>query len=187
MLLFSFSFHYTWAWPREEAEWLAVERGNVTARTQQDVKFRLKEKVTDTGRWQQELGEELETNKRQTKSLKKSLGQLRKALAMTDAPMRVNSECQRFRRSRIGIDKVSDSVDSLLVVEVDGIRGFQQQMKLLLEKMVRQAEASGEAQRMLQGDLRNKKLAKEIDKLCEGLTNRCVVLSTMCCVVSSLY
>ena len=37
-------------------------------------------------------------------------------------------------------------------------------MKLLLEKMVRQTEGSGEAQRKLQADLRNKKLAHEIDK-----------------------
>ena len=37
-------------------------------------------------------------------------------------------------------------------------------MKLLLEKMVRQTEGSAEAQRKLQADLRNKKLAHEIDK-----------------------
>ena len=72
-------------------------------------------------RWQQELAEELEQNKRQTKSLKKSLvsfsnhsmkspalkifslqGNLKKALAMTDKPMKVNSECQQFRKSRTG-------------------------------------------------------------------------------------
>ena len=72
-------------------------------------------------RWQQELAEELEQNKRQTKSLKKSLvsfsnhsmkhpaliifllkGNLKKALAMTDKPMKVNSECQQYRKSRTG-------------------------------------------------------------------------------------
>ena len=82
-------------------------------------------------------------------------------------------------RESTGIDKVEDSVDQLLVEEVDGenvkmskveihhkagIRDYQQQMKLLLEKMVRQTEGSAEAQRKLQADLRNKKLAHEIDK-----------------------
>ena len=74
---------------------------------------------------------------------------------------------------------MEDSVDLLLVEEVDGenvkmskvemhykagIRDYRQQMKLLLEKMVRQTEGSAEAQRKLQADLRNKKLAHEIDK-----------------------
>ena len=81
-------------------------------------------------------------------------------------------------RESTGIDKVEDSVDLLLVQEVDGenfnfskvcifksgIRDYQQQMKLLLEKMVRQTEGSAEAQRKLHADLRNKKLAHEIDK-----------------------
>ena len=54
---------------------------------------------------------------------------------MTDKPMKVNSECQQYRKSRTGefqiffhiwmrestgIDKVEDSVDLLLVEEVDG-------------------------------------------------------------------
>ena len=66
-------------------------------------------------------------------------GNLKKALAMTDKPMKVNSECQQYRKSRIGelylalcslshgcmrgcsgIDKMEDSVDQLLVQEVDG-------------------------------------------------------------------
>ena len=63
-------------------------------------------------------------------------GNLKKALAMTDKPMKVNSECQQYRKSRTGqlqivlfciwmrestgIDKVEDSVDLLLVQEVDG-------------------------------------------------------------------
>lgn len=37
-------------------------------------------------------------------------------------------------------------------------------MKLLLEKMTLQMAGNGEAQRKLQADLRNKKLAHEIDK-----------------------
>ena len=45
-----------------------------------------------------------------------------------------------------------------------GIRAYQQQMKLLLEKMTLQIAGNGEAQRKLQADLRNKKLAHEIDK-----------------------
>ena len=62
-------------------------------------------------------------------------GNLKKALAMTDKPMKVNSECQQYRKSRTGIapdffpiwmrespgiDKIQDSVDLLLVEEVDG-------------------------------------------------------------------
>ena len=114
---------------------------------------------------------------------------------MTDKPMKVNSECQQYRKSRIGKHQINllhlderiyrnwqsgglcwpapgggsgwwecQNVKSWDAHYKAGIRDYQQQMKLLLEKMVRQTEGSAEAQRKLQADLRNKKLAHEIDK-----------------------
>ena len=41
-----------------------------------------------------------------TKSATFLQGNLKKALAMTDKPMKVNSECQQYRKSRIGEHQV---------------------------------------------------------------------------------
>ena len=157
---------------RDEATWLANERKNETERAQQDVKFRIQEKVTSTSRWQQELKEELQLNKKQTESLNNGLSKLKRALIKTDEPMKVNSECQNYRRSRIGIDKIEDGVEEFLVKEVNSIREYQQRMKLLIEQMVIQVEANNKSQKNLMTDMKNKKVALNIDTICNKLSNR---------------
>ena len=58
------------------------------------------------GRWREELQEELLANKKQTEALKRSLAKLKKALMKSDEPLKVSTECQHYRESRTGIDKV---------------------------------------------------------------------------------
>ena len=156
---------------RDEATWLVKERENETDRAQQDVKFRLQEKVRSTSRWQQELKEELQLNKKQTESLSNGLTKLKKALIKTDEPMKVNSECQNYRKSRIGIDKIEDGVEELLIKEVNAIREYQQRMKLLIEEMLKQVEANTKAQKNLMTDMKHKKAAVNIDTICNKLNN----------------
>ena len=61
-------------------------------------------------RWKEELQEELQLNNKQTESLKKCLTRLKKALIKTDEPLKVSSECQHYRQSRTGVDKIEDEV-----------------------------------------------------------------------------
>ena len=95
-------------------------------------------------------------NKKQTESLKKSLTKLKKALMKSDEPLKVSTECQHYRQSRIGIDKIEDEVETSLVKEVDCIRDYQQRMKLLVELMIKQVETNNKAQKQLVTDIRNK-------------------------------
>ena len=95
-------------------------------------------------------------NKKQTESLKKSLIKLKKALMKSDEPLKVSTECQHYRQSRIGIDKIEDEVEISLVKEVDCIREYQQRMKLLVELMIKQEETNNQAQKQLVTDIRNK-------------------------------
>ena len=138
----------------------------------QDVKFRLEERLNQTSRWREELQEELQANKKETQVLQKCLMKLKKALIKTDEPMRVNSECQNYRKSRKGIERIADAVEESLENEVDCIRDYQQRMKQLVEQMVRQAETNYQAQKGLVSDLRNKKMAAKIDATCCSLTQR---------------
>ena len=157
---------------RQESSWLITEKGNETERAQQDVKYRLKEKLQSTSRLQQELKEELQLNKKQTESLNNGLSKLKKALIKTDEPMKVNSECQNYRKSRIGIDKIDDGVEIHLEKEISAIRDYQQRMKLLIEEMLKQIEANNKAHKNLMTDIKHKKAAITIDGVCNKLNNK---------------
>ena len=77
---------------RDEATWLNDQTRVQTSRDQEDVRFRLKEKLKSTARWREELQEELGLNKKQTESLKRCLAKLKKALAKSDEPLKVFCE-----------------------------------------------------------------------------------------------
>ena len=141
---------------REEAAWLCENTSLQTNNNQQDVRFRIKEKVTATTRWRQDLQEELSLNTKQTESLKKNLRKLKSSLIKSEEPLKVTTECQQYRRSRIGIDKIRDQVEEHLIKETDCIRDYQQRMKLLIEMMIKQVEANKLAQKTLSTDIRNK-------------------------------
>ena len=141
---------------REEAAWLCENTSLQTVNNQQDVRFRIKEKLTATTRWRQELQEERDLNIKQTESLKKTLSKLRRALIKSEEPLKVTTECQHYRQSRVGVDKISDQVEEHLSKETDCIRDYQQRMKLLVEMMIKQMEANKMAQKTLNTDMRNK-------------------------------
>ena len=74
---------------RDEATWLNDHTRVQTSRDQEDVRFRLKEKLKSTARWREELQEELALNKKQTEALRRCLAKLKKALAKSDEPLKV--------------------------------------------------------------------------------------------------
>ena len=156
---------------REEAAWLCDQTDLTTRRTQEDVKFRIKEKLTSTTRWRQDLQEELMMNTKQTESLKKTLLRLRRALSKSEEPLKVSGECQQYRKSRIGCDNVVDLVEEQLTKEVDCIREYQQRMKLLVELMTKQMEANRLVQKTLTSDIRNK--VELTMRLCPDLNFSC--------------
>ena len=141
---------------REEAVWLVDNTRLQTDNNQQDVRFRIKEKLTTTTRWRQELQEELSLNTKQSESLKKNLSKLKRALIKSEEPLKVTTECQHYRKSRIGVDKIQDQVEEQLYKETDCIRDYQQRMKLLIEMMIKQMDSNKMAQKTLSTDMRNK-------------------------------
>ena len=141
---------------REEAAWLCENAALQTSNNQQDVRFRIKEKLSATTRWRQDLQEELGLNTKQTESLKKNLRKLKSSLIKSEEPLKVTTECQQYRRSRVGIDKIRDQVEDHLSKETDCIRDYQQRMKLLVEMMIKQVDANKLAQKTLSTDIRNK-------------------------------
>ena len=102
---------------------------------QRDADRRIGERLHDETFWRSELQSELERNINETHQLEAMRKNLERALAETEGPMRVNSECIYHREGRKGIDMVNDGVENSLMREVDQIKSCQDQMKRTLEQV----------------------------------------------------
>lgn len=60
---------------------------------------------------------------------------LERALAETEGPMRITSECIYHREGRKGIDLVNDAPENSLMREVDTIKSAQDRMRKTLEQV----------------------------------------------------
>ena len=60
---------------------------------------------------------------------------MERALAETEGPMRVTSECIYHREGRKGIDLVNDHPENSLMREVDTIKSCQDKMRRTLEQV----------------------------------------------------
>ena len=78
---------------RNEAIRLIRERDDKTTMTQRDADRRIGERLGDEVHWRKELQNELEMNINFTHQLENSRRSLEKALAETEGPMKVNTEC----------------------------------------------------------------------------------------------
>ena len=85
--------------------------------------------------WRSELNSELEKNLNETHHLMETRKNLERALAETEGPMRVTSECIYHREGRKGIDLVNDHPENSLMREVDTIKACQDKMRKALEQV----------------------------------------------------
>ena len=85
--------------------------------------------------WRSELNSELEKNLNETHHLMETRKNLERALAETEGPMRVTSECIYHREGRKGIDLVNDQPENSLMREVDTIKASQDKMRKTLEQV----------------------------------------------------
>jgi len=82
---------------RNEAVRLIRDREDKTVTTQRDADRRIGDRLGDEVHWRSELQTELELNINFTHQLENTRKNLEKALAETEGPMRVNSECIHHR------------------------------------------------------------------------------------------
>jgi len=157
---------------RNEAIRLIREREDKTVTTQRDADRRIGERLGDEVHWRAELQTELELNINFTHQLENSRRNLEKALAETEGPMRVNSECIYNREGRKEIDLVSDGVEHSLVREVDKIRECQAKMKHTLDQVNHQLGVNKDCRHQLERDLANKDHGINIDHTVHQLNNK---------------
>jgi len=156
---------------RNEAVRLIREREDKTVTTQRDADRRIGERLGDEVHWRNELQNELEANINFTHQLENTRKNLEKALAETEGPMRVNSECIHHREGRKEIDLVGDGVEHSLMREVDKIKECQARMAQTLEQVNYQLGHNKECRHQLERDLANKDHGINIDHTVHNLKN----------------
>jgi len=157
---------------RNEAIRLIRERDDKTTMTQRDADRRIGERLGDEVHWRKELQNELEMNINFTHQLENSRRSLEKALAETEGPMKVNTECIYNREGRKEIDLVSDGVEHSLGREVDKIRECQARMKQCLDHVNHQLGVNKDCRHQLERDLANKDHGINIDHTVHQLSNK---------------
>jgi len=140
--------------------------------TQRDADRRIGERLGDEVHWRKELQNELEMNINFTHQLENSRRSLEKALAETEGPMKVNTECIYNREGRKEIDLVSDGVEHSLGREVDKIRECQARMKQCLDHVNHQLGVNKDCRHQLERDLANKDHGINIDHTVHQLSNK---------------
>eukprot|EP00095_Tigriopus_kingsejongensis_P012014 maker-scaffold1285_size50744-snap-gene-0.13 protein:Tk12014 transcript:maker-scaffold1285_size50744-snap-gene-0.13-mRNA-1 annotation:"Tektin-3" len=156
---------------RSEAIRLMRDREDRTVLTQRDADRRIGERLHDVAFWRSELQSELERNMNETHHLMETRKNLERALAETEGPMRITSECIYHREGRKGIDLVNDLPENSLMREVDTIKASQDKMRKTLEQVNYQLGVNRNARHQLERDLANKDQAIAIDHTCHQLQN----------------
>ena len=121
--------------------------------------------------WRGELQTELEANINFTHQLEASKRSLEKALAETEGPLRVTTECLYSREGRKEIDLVGDGVENSLHREVDKIKGCQARMSNCLAAVQQQLQTNKDCRHQLERDLANKDHGINIDHTVHQLNN----------------
>ncbi|GAA27704.2 tektin-4 [Clonorchis sinensis] len=107
-----------------------------TQRYQQESTKRLRERLHDINFWKQELERQIYDIDCETSRLVKEKHRMELALQQTDYPLHIVTENLNARSHRRGVDKVEDSVQVELKLELNLIRNVQD----ILKKTIGQAE-----------------------------------------------
>nr|CAX70199.1 Tektin-4 [Schistosoma japonicum] len=143
----------------------------ISQKLQADSTKRLKERLHDILFWKQELNREINDIIQETSILINERDRLQSFLLETDLPLQIATENLNTREYRRGIDKVTDSVESELYIEMELIQNIQKLIKNAIEQADKQICQNREVKEALEINWSDKKEAEEIDTKAGNLKN----------------
>ena len=156
---------------RNETIRLVEDRHIKTNRSQNEASNKLNERARDITTWKKDLQRELNLLVKETAELRKSKQELEHAIAQTKRPEEVVNHCVSAREYRVGIDNVSDAVQTALKEEMKEIKRIQQAMGQHHDDIEGQILKNESVVDQLKVDLRQKVKALDIDQTCFSLDN----------------
>ncbi|XP_034560480.1 tektin-2 [Notolabrus celidotus] len=155
---------------RQEGRSLRNETNCQTTWDESDTSRRLSDRAWDVARWRDVLESCAQKVDEEMEALTLSKEQTEQALAATDVPQEVTSECLTLRDGRRGYELVTDPVDEQLKKEAQLIERVQRVLQQHIDKAFEQLCVLQEVRHQLTADLQNKMDALDIDMSCLSLT-----------------
>ncbi|XP_032817462.2 tektin-2-like [Petromyzon marinus] len=162
---------------RQEARHLRDQSNNQTKWDQHDSNTRLEERMSSVQRWVERLQHTLDDTDAEINALAKTKDDAERALQAKAVPLQVATECLFLRDARRGVDLVHDPVEDELHREVKAIERAKEALTRSINDAFLQLCQLQEARQQLQGDVRDKEEALEIDSTCRALNNASATIS----------
>merc|ERR1719171_324601 len=156
---------------RDESKRLIDETEITTQKTQSDVNKKIDQRLDDISFWKNELCRQHKETEDEIQRMLSHKERLERALAATQLPLRIATDCIRNRENRVAIDLVHDDVEIQLLKEVEVIRGVQALLNKTLGKATEQVRLLRSANYHLNKDTTDKMAALRIDGVCSEITN----------------
>ncbi|XP_037934914.1 tektin-3-like [Teleopsis dalmanni] len=156
---------------RNDAVRLMRETDEKVAQGQREAGRRIGERITDVTFWRNELNTELEKLVFESSAFTELKRKCAKAMLGLEAPLHIAQECLYHREGREGIEKVHDSVEKALLVEIENLRNSRDKLNELHGKITQQANDCRAAQHLLEEDVTFKESTLGIDSVCHQLNN----------------
>jgi len=156
---------------RDESARLANETHITTMKTQSDVNKKIEQRLNDINFWKSELDRQYQETEDEIQKMLEYKERLEVALAATQLPLHISTECLQNRERRIEIDLVHDDVEIQLLKEVEVITGVQALLKRTLEQAIEQIRLLRSANYYLNKDITDKFAALNLDATCSSLHN----------------
>merc|ERR1719171_1356405 len=156
---------------RDESKRLIDETEITTQKTQSDVNKKIDQRLDDISFWKNELCRQHKETEDEIQRMLSHKERLERALAATQPPLRIATDCIRNRENRVAIDLVHDDVEIQLLKEVEVITGVQALLKRTLEQATEQIRLLRSANYYLNKDITDKFSALQLDATCSALHN----------------
>jgi inorganic pyrophosphatase len=142
-----------------------------TKMKQAEINRRLQDRISTVSYWKQRLVTEHTAICQEITNLNMSKQKTQQALASTELPVEVSTNCLKNRENREAIDLVQDLVDDELLEELNMLSDAQRLMATRIHDTDDKLKALNDAKTALERDIRDKEECLRLDSHCNKLHN----------------
>jgi len=156
---------------RDASNRLIKELDQKTKSKQAEINRRLQDRITTVAYWKQRLNTEHAAICQEITNLTMSKQKTQQALASTELPTEVSTNCLKNRENREAIDLVQDLVDDELINELNMLSEVQKLLSTRIDDSNQRLNALNDCKSLLEYDIRDKEECLRLDEHCYKLNN----------------
>lgn len=156
---------------RDASSRLIKELDQKTKSKQAEINRRLQDRITTVAYWKQRLTTEHNSICQEITNLNMSKQKTQQALASTELPTEVSTNCLKNRENREAIDLVQDLVDDELINELNMLSEIQRLLSARIGDTDQRIRNLTDCKNSLEADIRDKEECLRLDEHCYKLNN----------------